>query len=68
MSEDARNSLIAFASVLAIFGSFYLVTWLTPDNLEVPAWLGLAAVALCLFINLVRAIMARRRRRRQGAA
>jgi hypothetical protein len=58
MSQDARNSLIALASVSAIFGLFYLLMWWIPDGLKLPYWVGPAGLALALSISMMRALAA----------
>lgn len=68
MSEDARNSLIVVASVSAVVGSFYLLMWLIPDDHGIPYWVGPAGMALIVSINLVRALVARRKRKERDAA
>lgn len=68
MSEDARNSLIAVCSVSALFGSLYLLAWLLPDDLNLPNWVGPVGLALAVSISIVRALVARRRRGKRGAA
>ncbi len=62
MTEDARNSLIALVSVLAIFGSLYLFMWLMPNDVRLPSWVGFLSLPLLLFIHLVRWLVRQRRR------
>ena len=68
MSKDARNSLIALASVSVIFGSFYLLMWLLPDDLRLPSWLNWAALAVILSVSIVRTLVAGHRRRDRGVS
>ena len=62
MTEDARNSLIALVSVLAIFGSLYLFMWLMPNDVRLPSWVGLLSLPLLLFIHVMRRLVRKRRR------
>lgn len=68
MTEDARNSLIAFGSVTTFFSGLYLFLWMM-KGVELPAWMLYAVVGLNILIgviNIARGI--RKRVRRKWAA
>jgi hypothetical protein len=67
MTQDARNSLIAVASVTAIVAASSLFLWLFKDA-ELPSWTPYAVLGLNLLIMLIGIFRWRRDRSRRRKA
>ena len=63
MSEDARNSLFALVCVSLFFGLAYLIAWMLPNDLPLPAWIGFAAPVIVIVMQIAGWILRRRKRR-----